>query len=481
MSVNSNLFNPTRGSGIMAKPTDKTYVRVSSDEMEAYLYLAVPKYGEDYTVERLLKLLKENKVIFGINKKHLKDIIKVQAYQSEILVAKGLKSVDGIKGRYEYKFNTNPSGKPLIREDGSVDYQSAFAVQTVDKGDVIAVYKPATLGRMGETVTGKDIEPKKGKELLPLKGKGFQCLEDGNTYVATISGKIVYQNNRIMITNLLEIKGDLDYNNGKIDFNSDVVIYGDVKNTSTIKSGGSVTINGNVGATTIIAAKDIIIRKGMQGGGKAIIKSGGSVYAQFIEGSYVEAKEDIQTDILMNCTVRAGDNILVAGKKATIIGGSVKAASRIDVMVAGNDAEIHTKLAVGMDDEARRRIAKIKVAFQVIDRKEKEIDIELKELQLKYAVVPQYAKVAIKERMKELIRNKIKYTSDKVEFKNELEELEANFIKSKKACISVRKSIYPGVAIQINSASRYLKEKQYAMEYRYMGGEIMCEDLHASF
>lgn len=462
------------------KTTDKTYVRVSSNEMEAYLYLAVPEDGKDYTTKDLLLLLEENKVVYGILNQSIEDLVKIRAYHREVLVAQGLKPVDGLEGKYEYNFNTNPSGKPLIRQDGSVDYQSAFAVQTVAQDDVIAIYTPATLGTQGRTVTGKVIEPKRGKELLPLKGKGFQCLEDKRTYVATITGKIEYQNNRINITNMLEIKGNLDFNNGKIDFRGDVVIYGDVESASIIKSGGSVTINGNVEASTIIAAKDIILKKGMQGGGKAVIKSGGSIYAKFIEGSNVEAKEDVQADVIMNCTVIAGKDILITGKKATIIGGDISAAGKIDVFVAGNDAEIKTKLSVGLDEEEKQRIVNIKLAFQVIDQKLKELEKELKEVQTKLETAPKFIKEKLKERTKELLRDKIKYNSDKAEFRNELKELEEKRMKAKKACILVRKCAYPGVSIKINSSPLFLREKQYAVEYRYEGGEIKWFDLHNS-
>lgn len=462
------------------KTTDKTYVRVSSNEMEAYLYLAIPEDGKDYTIEDLLLLLKENKVVYGILDQSIEDLVRIRAYRREVLVAQGLKAVDGLDGKYDYKFNTNPSGKPLIRQDGTVDYQSAFAVQTVAENDVIAIYTPATLGTQGRTVTGKVLEPKRGKELLPLKGKGFQCLEDKRTYVASMTGKIEYQNNRILITNMLEIKGNLDFNNGKIDFRGDVVIYGDVESASTIKSGGSITINGNVEASTIIAAKDIILKKGMQGGGKAVIKSGGCIYAKFIEGSNVQAKEDVQADVIMNCMVMAGKDVIITGKKATIIGGDISAAGRIDVYIAGNDAEIKTKLSVGMDEEERQRIVNIKLAFQVIDQKLKELEKELKEIQVKLDSAPKFLKEKLKERTKELLRDKIKYISDKAEFKNELKVLEEKRLKAKSACILVRKCAYPGVSIKINSAPFFLREKQYAMEYRYEGGEIKGYDLHNS-
>jgi uncharacterized protein (DUF342 family) len=462
------------------RTSDKTYVRMSNDEMEAYLYLAVPEDGHDYTVNELLELLWENRISYGIIDNKLEEMVKRGIHYREVLVAQGIRQIDGVEGRYFYKFDTKPSGKPAIREDGTVDYWSIFAVQTVAEGDVIAVYDPPTMGIPGKTVTGKIVEPKRGKDLLPLKGKGFKCAEDKVTYIAATDGKIEYQNGRINITNLLEIRNDLDFNNGRIDFRGDVVIHGDVEYGSYIKAGGIVTIDGNVEAITIEAKKDIILRKGLQGGGKAIIKAGGNIFAKFIEGSRVEAKGSIQADVLMNSFVSAGESILISGKKAMIIGGTVKAISRIDVPIAGNEAEIETELIVGIDDEVKERIARIKSVFKIIDTKLNEINVELSELEKKKNEGPQFARERVKERAVELLRTKIKCISDKAEFSNELAELEEKNQKAKGSCIAISKYVYPGVTVKTNSASIIMKEKQYAMEFRYEGGEVVMYNMYDS-
>jgi uncharacterized protein (DUF342 family) len=457
---------------------EKTYVRLSSDEMEAYLYLSVPEDGHVYTRMELMDILLQNRVTFGIDESKIDDIATRGIHYREMLVAEGKKPKDGIDGLYEYKFNLNPSQKPAIREDGTVDYWSVFAVQTVAAGDVIAIYKPATAGVQGQTVTGKVIEGKRGKELLPLKGKGFECTEDNVTYVATIDGKIEFQNDRINITNMLEIKGDLDFNNGRIDFRGDVVIHGEVQSGSIIHSGGSVTIDGSVEHITIMCAKDVILRKGLQGGGKAVIKSGGSIFAQFIEGAHVEAKGCIQADVLMNSEVSAGESILITGKKATIVGGTAKAISSIEVTNAGNMAEVKTKLCVGMDDEAKERMKRIKSVFGLIDDMLNEIHAELAELEKKKGEdAPKFVKERDKERTMELLRKKIKCISDKAEFSKELEDLEDKSVKSKGAFIAVSKYTFPGVSIQVNTATIPIKQRQLSMQYRYEGGEVVLYDL----
>lgn len=460
------------------KTSEKTYVRISKDELEAYLYLTCPEDGHNYSITELLNLLEENKITYGIFHRRLEEIVKKRIYDREILIAKGNKQVDGVEGRYSFNFNTNPSGKPAIREDGSVDYWSVFAVQTVAEGDIIAVYTPPTLGIQGKTVTGKVLEPKRGKDLLPLKGKGFFCAEDRITYISAMDGKVEFQNNRIMITNLLEISSDLDFNNGRIDFRGDVVIHGDVESGSYIKSGGSVTIDGSVEATSIEAKKDVILRKGMQGGGKAILKAGGNIFAKFIEGSKVDAKGSIQADVLMNCVVSAGESITISGKKATIIGGTVKAVASIEAPIVGNVAEITTVLAVGVDEAVKERIFKLKTAIQIIDSKLNNMNIEFIALDSKKNEGPQFARERVKQKTMELLRIKIKYISDREEFRNELAELEEKNQKAKGAIIEINKYIYPGVTIKVNSARMHIQEKQYAMRYRYEGGEVAMYDIY---
>jgi len=220
------------------------------------------------------------------------------------------------------------------------------------------------------------------------------------------------------------------------------------------------------------------LRKGLQGGGKASVKSGGNIFAKFIEGAHVEAKGCIQADILMNSDVTAGESIVISGKKATIVGGITKAISGIDVTNAGNLAEVKTKLAVGVDEEFKERMNRIKTVFGLIDDMLKEIDTELAELEKKKNVEnPQFAKEQVKERTMELLRKKIKCISDKAEFSKELEELEDKNIKSKGSCITVSKYTYPGVTIQANSASIIINQKLLAMQYRYEGGEVKMYDL----
>lgn len=83
-------------------------------------------------------------------------------------------------------------------------------VEPVEKGQVIAIYKPPVPGEDGMTVKGRPLPAKRARELPPLKGRGFTRQEDGNTYTSNMDGKIDMENDRITISQVYEIFGNAD-------------------------------------------------------------------------------------------------------------------------------------------------------------------------------------------------------------------------------------------------------------------------------
>ena len=99
-------------------------VRITEDCMEAYMTVPPTGTPENYTVEYLTDVLHLNHVKIGILPESLQKIIDNRLYNKEILVAKGAEAQDGKDGYFEYLFETNLSQKPIVLEDGSVDYKN---------------------------------------------------------------------------------------------------------------------------------------------------------------------------------------------------------------------------------------------------------------------------------------------------------------------------------------------------------------------
>ena len=152
---------------------EKSYVRVSDDKMEAWMYLAEPSEEKGkYKVDDLLEMLRNEGVTTGYMMPRLVAMSKKGVYQREILVAKGKAVIEGNDGYYEYFFTPDELAEaaPTIREDGSVDYSSMSALQSVKEGDMLAKYYLAVAGEDGYRVDGEVLKSTPVKELQPLRG-----------------------------------------------------------------------------------------------------------------------------------------------------------------------------------------------------------------------------------------------------------------------------------------------------------------------
>ena len=119
-------------------------VRITEDEMEAYLSLPPLEEGESYSMNQVIAFIRSQKVVACIDEETVRRMIDTPVYGHEVCIAKGKRVVNGLDGTLTYQFNTDINTRPEIREDGSVDYWSIHAVELVNAGQVIAVYTDPT-------------------------------------------------------------------------------------------------------------------------------------------------------------------------------------------------------------------------------------------------------------------------------------------------------------------------------------------------
>lgn len=448
----------------------KPMVRVTYDEMEAYILLPEPSEGEVYDVAQLKTALQEGGVNTGIIEEKLQELVDNKIYNSEIVVANGIRPVDGVDGHYDYNFNANLDNKPKMLPDGSVDYWSVHSIEAVVKGQVIAIYHPAIAGRDGITVKGRILAAKHGREQMPIKGKGFERMNDNLTYTASMDGKIEKQNDRIVILPVHEVYGNAEVAAGNIDFRGDIVIHGNVESGVAIRATGSITIDGIVEACTIEAGKDIILRSGMLGGNKASVKTKGKITAKFFEFTRIECEGDLQADVLMDCDVACQGKVILNGSRGSVIGGKVHAIQGVVVSTLGNDAEKRTEIFVGAGIEVYSRLRvlekKIEVTQGELNKIEdglRQFEVLKKERGVDYSADP---------RRTALLRAKIKDTAILASDNEEAKKLRILAEGSRGACVSVIKEVYPGVVINIDEMKFTLKNVGKAIEFFKMPDKI---------
>lgn len=445
-----------------------TYLRVEDDEMTAWLYLMPPAEGQTYSKRELESYLEQQGVVKGYHSSNLSAMVKKKVYEREILVAKGQESVPGSDGYFEYLFSPEEHVGPTIREDGTVDYSSMSALQNVHKGDKVAIYHYAVPGVDGYTVRDNVLKAAAARDLPPMRGKGIT--RENGVYYAQNDGKIEVKDGKIDIQNVHEIMGDVDAIIGKIEFFGDVIINGNVEGGVTIRAGRNIEIHGTTGGASLFAGGDVLLSRGIQGGGK--ISARGNVFAEFIENTTVEAGGIVQSNVILNSKVSAKDKVITNGKKGAIIGGQVHALKSIEAMTAGNDVEVKTILHCGYQPESfdlllenRRKEAEIK---EKLARLVDSMTEALREKRRRGANTA----MTTEANLSEWNRLKDEYFAELDKIGKEREELETTMEEGRESYIKVDGNLYRNVVISINSERMIMDRNTCYMKYTADKGVI---------
>ena len=451
---------------------NKSYVRITDDKTEAWLYLCAPDEEELYDKTEIIQYLQRNKVVAGINESNVAAMCKKKIYEREVKVAVSEKGEEGCAGHYEFFFDTAKK-KPAIRSDGSVDYRSMSLIQNVEEGDLLAIYHPAHQERPGRDVTGGMQKGAVYKELRPLTGKGISNEDNPNEYRATKSGKVEYDgNNRLSIVEVYEINGDCDYtNNGIIDFNGDVIINGNVEAGVIIRVGKSLTVEGVVESAVITAGTDVCLKRGMQGAGKGSIVAGGDVFTEFLEYANVKAHGSVQANVILNSNVNADNKVTLTGKKGLIAGGAVHGMLGIKCTTAGNMSEIRTGLHVGLKPEMMEKRVEVNERYSKANAELEEIVASMAKI-LRVRQQSGELSEQLQKRLDELKRKKIELYSQCMEVKKEADALEAMVLEAREAKIRIEGNIFHGVVISIDNHDMAINKDTSFMEYQSQNGII---------
>ncbi|NLV16959.1 MAG: DUF342 domain-containing protein [Syntrophomonadaceae bacterium] len=455
-------------------------VFVSDDAMEAYATVYGPKeQGQAVTLQVLLQALKDAKVSGGIQQKGLNEAIRNENWGKPVLVARGTLPKDGIDGRLEYETHSSDDekGRPAEGEDGKVDFRNLNLVRNVAKGDLLVVRIPPVEGREGVSVLGKVIKPRSGKNLLLPKGKNTVSNEEQTHLYAAIDGHVAMVEGKLTVSPVLNVAGSVDFSTGNIDFVGDVNIRGSISSGFTVKAEGDIEVNGVIEGATVIARGNILIKNGITGGNKCLIKAGGSVFARFAENCRIEAGDDVKiSEAILQSDVRANNSIRVEGRKAVIVGGVLQAGEEISARVIGSPLSSHTVLEVGMNPMLREEQKELNHIFA---EKKKAFDSIAQYLQSyqKSGISPD----RISDKKKVVLAGLL---GDYKELNAELEklqqrklELEEELNRMQRGRIKIMDVIYPGVQISIGRSFLNVNDPiQYAM-LTLKDGEVKIEPL----
>ena len=448
-------------------------VIVEADRLAAFIEIYPPEgNGKPLAVDKALELIKSNNIVYGLLENNVIDAIKLLRWNDQILIAKGLEPKSGFPAEIEYKFpTTSDKLAPKMDEQGNVDYHDLGLINNVRKGEAVAIRKPPVPGENGTDVYGNIIPYKPGKDLILPRGKNTVVDQEGINLYAIIDGSVSFKAGKVTVEPVFNLKGNVDYSTGDIDFIGDVVITGMVTHGFKVHAEGNIEIRGLVENAEIVADGNIQIKGGVTGN-NCMVKAGGSIQANFVENAHLEAGQDIFIkDAIMQAQVKAGGSVKVSGKKAIIVGGITQAAREVESRVIGSQFATQTIIEVGINPLHREEYQRIMKDYE---KKKKEVAVisqsitKFQQSGRQIETMDEGKRLLLIKQLDDFknFRGQIAEMEDRIEF------LEEEFRHGEAAKVKANDIAYPGVKITIGRSIYNINDPIKASSFILDAGDV---------
>lgn len=310
----------------------------------------VPDEISDYPSLKQVHLAIESAGIkHGIDDETVEKLIHDRIKGKPIVFARGEPPAEGSGSRFIWHESAGSEiSERDITEEIAKPNCEVYFFSRVSKGQRIVSKLPSDGKKTGTNVFGEPVIIPDGDLSLSV-GEGTILSKDGLAVHADKSGVAVWAGNRVSVSEIQYIEGNVDALNGNIKIKGSVCIENDVCSGSRIDALGDIYIGGNIENADVYSRRgSVIVRSGIVGQGQARILAGHNVIAGYIQDATVGAKLNVYAGCyIINSAVSAGRNIIVTAGDGLIRGGITFAEKKIEVNVAGSEDYIATELKVG--------------------------------------------------------------------------------------------------------------------------------------
>lgn len=445
-------------------------VKLSSDNMQAFITLTKPIGGSEITEKAIYEALKVNGVVLNIKDSEIKNAVALKAYDKEILISEGIVPHAGQDAVLSYYFDMSSERSINIDKDGKIDYHELSLIKNVKIGQTLVTLTPHTAGTPGKTVKGVEVAGKDGRKLVLPRGKNVEVSKDGFELIATVDGEVKVLDGKVNVFSVYEVKHNVDNSTGNIRFNGKVIVMGNVLTGFVIEAEGDVEVYGVVEGALIKSSGNIILHRGIQGMNKGELYCEGDLIAKFMENCKVEVKGNIQSDSIMHSQVICGRKLESNSRKGLLVGGTFKVGEEIKAKVIGSPMATITELEVGVNPDMRKKYEEIKTETKQItdnlDKTTKAVDLLTK--MSKNSELPLDKKLLLAKS----VQLKLQLQQKQEKILGEQNELEIYFEELSRGKVKVYDVIYPGCRIIIGSSMMYIKDSIKFVSFYRANAEI---------
>ncbi len=375
-------------------------------------------------------------------------------------VARGTPAVNGDDGSIEMAVESDREDVGVARESGSIDYHERGSFTPIEKEQLIARVVPPTEGTPGKNVRGEELHAEPGKKASLNSGSGPALTAGGTELRAIRAGDLRFVGDRIEVSELIRVLGNLDFQMGSVECEGSVTVEGDVLPGFHIRAEGDVSVGGVVDSAEVKAAGTVTVRQGVIRGGR--VSAGGELKVGYVTGSYLES--DASVTILkeaVHSTVVSGDSIVVPGS-GRVVGGSLQAKKRIEVGEAGHENESATTLiAAG--------------ATPLKDLEEAKLKAQIKRTAAVKAQIGKIKELAQPDQHGRLDQLAASHEASEEKSAEALAELEKESDGLSECRIIVSRAVHSGVRIRIGPGELAIVEGHRSAKFQYYkdAGEVI--------
>jgi len=478
MALRNVICNAPKGPELFGEERERIILKVSDDKLKAYMTLYV--YEEELKPENRLELVKEiisalteEGIVFGINTKLLAGHLESGV---EYVIAEGIPPINGIDA--EVRMYKLAELKPKVIDENNVNHYELNLINHVKVGDWLGERRDPTPGVPGKSVTGEVIPAIPGRN-IPLLYDRKSVLEIYNNGVTTLvskkNGAVYYKGDSIGVYDYLEIKGDVDFSTGNIDFDGYMSVKGTVEDNFSVVASNDIEILGEygVGAAEKISSREgnIYIRGGIAGRNKAVVRCKKNLYVKFLSDITVECEGNVYVGFYcINSNVRA-KQLIVESPKGRIVGGKIDVDIGVSAAEIGNKSESRTHVKVRGFNRNELKLE--------LDRTMHELEENKKEIIRIRQHLDVYSNVSISALTKEQFNEYENLKNSYAERRDMIKELEFKcksineYLRTPgEGAVTAKKRIYPKVKLEIKNLSKEIMNDVPMVTYYYKDNEL---------
>ena len=444
----------------------KAEIEISDDKMQAFLSIQASEgTGIPVSLEEINEKIEDAGIKNGVNE----DRITVALGDAgegkgceKLVIAEGLYPKDGKSNSLELLVQLASGSKVTIRENGSADYKNQDMLTLVRKGQPVGkLLPPDQKPENGWNILGAEL---KAKDITLFNTEIGDTIhqqeeEDGSvTLIARIDGELFYDRKRLDVINVHTVDGNVNLKTGNIKFLGNVVIKGTVENGFQVISGGGVQIGEAVEGALISAEKDVTIGHGIKGGGKAAIRTKGTIIAAFAENARLLAVENISLkSYTLRCKIKTNGKLILGTDKGNCIGGEIKARKGIEVGNLGSEQYVNTIVSFGQDFLVADQIELEEREVRRIKNKLVKFDIFMKGLEKK----------GDKKNLERVRKEKLKFLKILEKRSLRLFNLREKYEEHVPSEIIIHGAVFPGVIFESHGRIHEIKKKKTEVAFYF--------------